>query len=388
MDWKSASEIVAGLAYTGRVSNSSLRPEAFISPYDVLVKDIKEGRLDKEELILKVGSLPIQTALHAQENINGLGKTADWVTILESAYATHIAGIEFERLGRDMQHGKEPDPARLAYLTRQFQSGKTDRMPLSKIEPMEMPFIESGWRVLDDHLGGFPEVGLIVVGGNPGVGKTSWMAKVASSFVKRHPDKRVGVYSLEMIFSEIALRFNEVSSLTQDEKDRLEINEKPLTASQVIADASLIDSLGLVIVDFADLMVRGEITESSMGEIYRTLAIGAKELHCPIILLSQLNRSYRGGVPRPVHIRYTSLAEILSWMLIMLYNPTHDFYDGTEDMQLPVPRGDAAYIIAWKIRGGFRLHPDDSPGAILTPFKGSKGWHSDKSKWFSLKKEV
>jgi len=30
----------------------------------------------------------------------------------------------------------------------------------------------------------------------------------------------------------------------------------------------------------------------------------------------------------------------------------------------------AAYIIAWKVRGGFRKHPDDSPGAILTPFKG------------------
>ena len=71
----------------------------------------------------------------------------------------------------------------------------------------------------------------------------------------------------------------------------------------------------------------------------------------------------------------------------MLYNPSADFYEEKDATVLPVVEN-AAYIIAWKVRGGFKKHPDDSPGAIMTGFKGSKGWYGEKSKWFSLKKEA
>lgn len=386
MRWTDASEIVAGLALKQRLALGALRPDIFMPPYNEIIKAMKNGDYDVEDLILKVGLEPVQAAIHAQENVNGLG-SSDWVQILETSYTLYSAGQQLEKLGKKMQSGEEPDPAKLSYITKQFQDGKSERMPLSKIESMEMPFIESGWATLDDHTGGLPEAGLVVVGGNPGVGKTSLMAKLASSFVAKHPTKRVAVYSLEMILSEIAGRFREVANLTKEQEDRIEISEKPMTVHEVVADASIVDNVGLVMVDFADYMIRGENSESKMAEIYMTLATGAKLLHCPIILLSQFNRSYDGGIPRPRHIRYTSSAEFAAWMILMLYNPANDFYEEKDEELLPVKDG-AAYILVWKIRGGFRKHPDDSPGAILTPFKGSKGWYSDKSKWFSLKKET
>lgn len=386
MRWSDTSEIVAGLALKNRIALNSLRPEVFMPPYDEVIRQLKQGNIEPECLIEKIGLAPIQACFEAEKSVNGLG-SSNWLQILENSHLLYSTGQQLEKFAKKMAQGEEPDMAKLKHIVSQFSDGKSGRMPLSQIESMEIPFIESGWTVIDEHLGGFPEVGLVVVGGNPGVGKTSWMAKVANRFAQHHKDKKVGIYSLEMILPEIALRFREVEKLSPEEEQRIEINENPMTASEIVADASQIENLGLVVIDFADYMVRGEISESSMGEIYRTLSIGSKLLRCPVVLLSQLNRNYSGGIPRPYHIRYTSLAEILGWMILMLYNPSNDFYDEKDAAVLPVQEK-TAYIIAWKVRGGFRKHPDDSPGAIATGFSGNKGWYSDKSKWFSLKKEA
>jgi hypothetical protein len=141
-----------------------------------------------------------------------------------------------------------------------------------------------------------------------------------------------------------------------------------------------------VIIDFADYLIRGEVTESKTAELYRILAIGSKQLKCPVVLLSQLSRSYQGGIPRPYHVRYSSLTEAFAWLNIMLYNPSFDFYEERDADVLPI-KDKVAYMCVWKCRGGFRLHREDSPGAIAVPFIGARGW-GNKSKWFSLKKEM
>jgi replicative DNA helicase len=386
--WQDASEVVAGLILENRLSINSVRPELFFGEYKNLVQHIKNGTTEPEDLILKSGLLPFNTALDAAKSLNGAGEMADWVALLEQSAVGYNVGRKLEKLGRNFQNGSDVDWGQVKELLAKSQNGiSTDFVPLSEVTSGEVKFIPTGWLPFDTHIGGFPEAGLIVVGGNPGVGKTSTMVKFASKFVKEHKDKTVVIFSIEMLLKEIAGRFREITDLTKDMESRIMLDDVPVTPEQAINKASTIDNLGLIEIDFADLMIRGETNESSMAHIYRTLMIGAKQLHVPIALYSQLSYAYEGGIPRPRHIRYTSMAQALAWMLLMLYNPSNDFYAEREGVEKDLPiKEDRAYTIAWKIRGGFRKHRDASPGAIQIPFRGDKGWSDKAGRWYSLRK--
>jgi hypothetical protein len=137
-------------------------------------------------------------------------------------------------------------------------------------------------------------------------------------------------------------------------------------------------------VDFADLMiVDEENSEAAMANIYRIMAQMAKSMRLPVFLLSQLSRGYTGGLPRPNHIRYTSLAEALSWQILMLYNPNTDWSEESGKVDLPREAG-KGYILAWACRGGFRNH--DGPGAIEVDWDGGSGWGKKAIRWHPLTK--
>jgi hypothetical protein len=384
--WLGNSEIVAGLVITKRLSINAVRPEIFFGEYRNMIKDIKEGKAEPEYIIDKYGLDLFQGAVEAEKAVNGAGDMADWVKMLETSAVTYNVGGKLEKLGRKFRDGDEIDWPQVKDLLQKSQENiGTDFVPLADVESGKVNFILSGWHPFDIHIGGLPEAGLVVIGGNPGVGKTSTMVKISSSFAKEHKDKVVAVFSIEMMLKEIAGRFREITKLSKDVEARILLDDIPVSPEEAINKASTIENLGLVIIDFADLMIKGETNESTMAHIYRTLAIGAKQLRIPVILLSQLNRRYEGGIPRPHHIRYTSLVEALAWMLIMLYNPNRDFYEENDDKTLPTIE-DRAYVIAWKIRGGFRKHLEESPGGIQIPFRGDRGWSDKQGRWYSLAK--
>ena len=388
--WIDASEIVTGLILEKRLSLNSVRSELFFGEYKNLIKYMKEGIIEPEDLIQKVGLDPFQSAVEASKMLNGAGDMADWTRILEESALGYDAGAKLEKMARRWQMGESPDWAKAKEIVSKGEGGiSTDYVPLADVDSGKVNFIKSGWLPFDTHIGGLPEAGLIVEGGNPGVGKTSNMIKFAYSFAKEHTDKVVAISSIEMLLKEVAGRFREIQKLPKSVEERIFIDDTPVTPEQAINNASTIDDLGLLIIDFADLMIKGDTNESAMAHIYRTLALGAKQLRIPIILLSQLNRKYQGGLPRPEHIRYTGMAEALAWMILMLYNPSNDFYeeDANASEMLPIIE-DRAYIIAWKVRGGFRKHRNDCPGAIQIAFRGDRGWGDKTSErsWYSLKK--
>ena len=386
--WQDASEVVAGLVLENRLSINSVRPELFFGEFKSIIQHIKNGVTQPEDLILKCGLLPFNTALDAAKSLNGAGEMADWVALLEQSAVGYNVGRKLEKLGRNFQNGQDVDWAQVKQLLNKSQEGiGTDFMPLSKVEGGEVNFIPSGWLPFDTHIGGFPEAGLIVEAGNPGVGKTTNLIKFASKFAQTHKDKQVAVFTIEMLLKEIAGRFREITDLSEEVESRIMLDDIPVSPEQAINKASTIDNLGLMIIDFADLMIKGDTTESAMAHIYRTLAIGAKQLRIPIILMAQLNRQYQGGIPRVRHIRYTSMAEALAWMIIMLYNPSNDFYAEEDDAMEALPIiEDRAYMVVWKVRGGFRKHKQDCPGAIQIPFRGDRGWSDKAGKWYSLRK--
>ena len=390
MNHRDASETTLGLIIQRRLSPNTVRPEIFYGETKNAIKLIKEGVTDTETLIEKVGLPVIQSSLDAAKSLNGIGEL-DWATMLENSYNASQTGIQFERFGRKLQKGEDINWAKAKKLITDGQEEKGNLVPMSQIQNGTIPFIRTGWKPIDDHLGGLPQTGLVLVGGNPGSGKTRLMEKIAKKFIREHPDKIVALFSAEMIAEELVERIrNEGDKITKEEEDRIIVCDKVTDATQVSNEAAKIDNLGLMVTDFADLLIWGETTESSMSQIYRTYAQTAKQLQVPNILLCQLNRQYKGGVPRPFHIRWTGLAEALAWMILMVYNPNMDYFkdeDKIIDDGDLIVRDNTAYLCCWKIRGGFRNHLEDSPGAIMIPFKREHGW-GDKNKWFSLKSHV
>lgn len=385
MDWQSASEVVAGLVLTGRLALNSVRDELFCSPYDEIIKEMKANHQDMEYLIETIGLSPINACLDAAHSLNGLSKS-NWISILENSRALYSAGDRMEKLSRSLRKGENINWAEIIAIARAADTSKTDFTPLSEVEEGEVPFMKTGMKPIDKHLGGVPEVGLVLVAGNPGVGKTDFMAKLSSCMAMEHKDKSIAIFSLEMILSEVAGRFRKQHILMKEDERRIMLDERNGDIDDLINRAAHLPNLGMICIDFADYMIRGETTESAMAHIYRSAAISAKELHIPVVLLAQLNRNYTGGMPRPYHIRYTAMAEILASMLLMLWRPAEDFYvEGEKPEEILQPMPNVGYVLAWKIRGGFREHLDESPGAIAIPFLGKHGW-GDQSKWFSLRK--
>lgn len=395
--WRDITEIVAGLVLTGKISDRAIRPETCYPPYDNLIKAMRRGANTPEKVMEIVGIAPVTAALTAIQNIDDF-KT-NWIMMLESAYATYSAGSELEEVAKKLKKNEDVDLSRLHSIAQKAISGQGKLTPASQVVAREIPFILSGYKPLDREMGGIPEVGLITVGGATKSGKTTWMIRLILDFLELYKDKFVVIFSIEMLQEELKMRMKEVEPKLEYEKDgeivqderlsRILIHDGPIHHEQIPSIAAQVENLGMVCIDFADLMIQGEASESKYAAMYVNLMLSAKTLHCPIVMLAQFNRQYNGKLPRPNNLRYTGLAEALSWMLITLWNPEIGYHqDSGEDEQLELPILEGkAYMIIWLCRGGFRKHPNDSPGAIAIEFKGERGWSPVKGTWYSLRKE-
>lgn len=388
MNYSEISEIVTGLVLRNKLAPGSVDTDKLMAPYDAVIKSYKDGSVELSDLVAKHGVSPIQASIQAADAVKDV--KADWLYVLSETHIRTSAGESLASIAKKLQRGEEVDQARLRNIVGALTQGtKTGRKKLSEINELDDPLIPIGWKPWDDHIGGMPKSGLVVIGGHPGVGKTSLVADICGSFAETYLDKSALVYSLEMTGPEFKERWLLANpDMDKSVQDRIEVNDLPLNVQEVITDAAMVENVGIVFVDFADLLVRGEVSEAQMGNIYVTLSLGAKELGCPVVLLSQLNRSYHGGIPRPCHIRYTGLAEALASQLVMLYNPAVDFYEDESNQLLTNKK--LAYIIFWKVRAGFRVPMSDGkkregPGAIGMVFGGERGWVGEKSKWFSMK---
>lgn len=393
-DWRSISEILAGAAYKYRfcpdekylkVPISLVNPDTFYPPINDFIKAVKDTNKTKEDIVMQYPDT-FQAAKFAVESLNGLSNSnINWIDVLAKRASEYGASIQLRKISDQLENGDDVDWSKVAGIAKraQLQQNVNAYTPLSEIERMKIPFVKTGWDAVDTHLGGIPSFGLIILEGYPKSGKTTAIAKLAGCFAKTHPDKKVAVHTYEMIQEELAMRFDEIEVLPEEIQTRILLRDVPENAEQAVSIAATEDDLGLMIVDFADFMIQGETNESTMSHIYRTISTGAKQLRVPIILIAQLSGS-RGGIPRPQDIRYTRLAEAFSSMVLAIYNPhTQKHYDNPDAELLPIMKN-AAYLVCWLVRGGFRMHKEDSPGAIAIGWNGGRGW-GDKGKWFAIR---
>ena len=197
-----------------------------------------------------------------------------------------------------------------------------DRVEEMSKNPNDITGVPTGFFDLDRMTSGMQAGDLLVLAARPSMGKTALAINIAEH-VALHEDLPVAVFSMEMGASQLAIRIVgsigridqgrlRTGKLIDDEWPRLSdaierlktvslsIDETPgLTTSELRASARRLarscGKLGLVVVDYLQLMSGsgggdGENRATELGEISRGLKMLAKELQCPVIALSQLNR--------------------------------------------------------------------------------------------------
>ena len=197
-----------------------------------------------------------------------------------------------------------------------------DRVEEMSQNPNDITGVPTGFFDLDRMTSGMQAGDLIVLAARPSMGKTALAINIAEHVALKE-DLPVAVFSMEMGASQLAIRIVgsigridqgrlRTGKLIDDEWPRLSdaierlktvslsIDETPgLTTSELRASARRLarscGKLGLVVVDYLQLMSGsgggdGENRATELGEISRGLKMLAKELQCPVIALSQLNR--------------------------------------------------------------------------------------------------
>ncbi len=183
--------------------------------------------------------------------------------------------------------------------------------------PAETVGSPTGFSDLDRVLVGMGKGDLIIVGARPGVGKTSFTLNIATN-VAKETKKAVCVFSLEMSAEQLVSRMLSSEALvdsynirsgdlTKDDWDKLAHASANLadcdiyiddttgiTATGMKAKLRRIENLGLVVIDYLQLMQSDRRIDNrvlEVGDISRNLKILAKELKVPIICCAQLSRS-------------------------------------------------------------------------------------------------
>jgi replicative DNA helicase len=223
--------------------------------------------------------------------------------------------------------------------------------------------LATGLERLNEWTAGFQPSDLILIAGRPSMGKTAFALSIAQ-FVGIKVRVPVLILSLEMSAQQLVQRMlsseGRVDSLAvrtgrlhPSDWARLtaaagRLSEAPvfiddtagLSVLEVRAKARRMKAehgLGLLIIDYLQLM-RGrresESRQQEISEISRSLKALAKELHVPVVALSQLSRAIeaRGdNTPRLSDLRESGALEQDADVIIFLHRPSFYAKDGTAE---------------------------------------------------------
>ena len=253
-----------------------------------------------------------------------------------------------------------------------------DRLAELAASDSAIPGLSTGLRDLDRAISGLNKSDLILLAARPGMGKTSMALNILLDAGKKS-GKQVAFFSLEMSREQLALRL--ISSecfvdnkklvtgkLTDDDWDKIAVAADSLNHSRILIDddssvtvadinakCRRVEDLGLVVIDYLQLMqssgsgtrYAGENRQQVVADISRSLKIMAKELHVPILCLSQLSRANESrSDKRPMlsDLRESGAIEQDADVVMFLYRD--DYYNKDSDKH-----NQAECIIAKNRRG-------------------------------------
>ena len=230
-----------------------------------------------------------------------------------------------------------------------------------------IPGLSTGLRDLDMKINGLNKSDLLLVAARPAMGKSAFALNIGVNVAKKY-NKTVAIFNLEMSREQLALRllasegFIELQKLatgklSEEEWNKLcmasaalsqtdiRIDDNPtVTVADINAACRRLDNLGLVVIDYLQLMNgsgygkgnSGENRVTVVGEISRSLKIMAKELNVPVICLSQLSRAVESRTDkRPIlsDLRESGAIEQDADSVMFLYRDEY-YNENTEDKGL------------------------------------------------------
>ncbi len=188
-----------------------------------------------------------------------------------------------------------------------------------------IPGLSTGLPDIDNRILGMNPGELIFIAARPGMGKTSIALNIALA-VAKHSGKAVAIFSLEMAREQIVSRMLAYEGLVNGKKlltgnltaedwrrigdaattisnTEMYVDDNPvLSVADMNAACRRVDNLGLVVIDYLQLMTSAggkqkyanESRTQVVSDISRMLKIMAKELNIPVVCLSQLSRASEG----------------------------------------------------------------------------------------------
>ncbi|MBD5469801.1 MAG: replicative DNA helicase [Lachnospiraceae bacterium] len=237
--------------------------------------------------------------------------------------------------------------------------------------------IATGFLDLDYKTAGMQPSDLILVAARPSMGKTAFVLNIAQHVAFRE-EKTVAIFSLEMSKEQLVNRLLSLESkvnsqairtgnMKDDEWERLIEGADVIGGSKLLIDDTpgisfgelrskcrkfkIENNLEMVIIDYLQLMTGSgkgnESRQQEISEISRSLKALARELHVPVIALSQLSRAVE---QRPDHrpmlsdLRESGAIEQDADVVMFIYR--EDYYNRDTELK------NTAEIIIAKQRNG------------------------------------
>ncbi len=229
--------------------------------------------------------------------------------------------------------------------------------------------VTTGFIEVDQKLGGLHPSDLLIVAGRPSMGKTAFATNVAFNAAKKnlyHKGEGASVlfFSLEMSSEQLALRILSSESgipsdyirrghLNDDQFTHLMMTSRDINAVNLFIDdtpalsiAGLrnrarrmkrLHNIGLIVIDYLQLLEGsgyrgGENRVQEISEISRGLKAIAKELHVPVVALSQLSRAVEQREdkrPQLSDLRESGSIEQDADVVMFVYR--QEYYDGRKE---------------------------------------------------------
>ncbi|MEZ1422349.1 replicative DNA helicase [Pseudomonas monteilii] len=306
-------------------------------PFDIVTL---HERLDKEGLSSQVGGLAYLAEL--AKNTPSVANIKAYAAIIREratlrqliSISTDIADSAFNPEGRNAAEILDEAERQIFQIAEARPKtggpvGVKDllTMAIDRIDTLfnsdsDITGVSTGFTDLDEKTSGLQPADLIIVAGRPSMGKTTFAMNLVENAVLRS-EKAVLVFSLEMPGESLIMRM--LSSLgridqTKVRSGQLDDDDWPRLTSAVnllnnrklfIDDTAGISpsemrartrrlareygEIGMIMVDYLQLMQipgsAGDNRTNEISEISRSLKALAKEFNCPVIALSQLNRS-------------------------------------------------------------------------------------------------